>query len=118
MNRKYHKYIEYIVNDIQAPYFKNMVDMYGLSPDEYESVLSKIFNQPVTIIGRTDVYNKQDRIIYYENSTGYWKKWKYDAQGNITYLELSEGFWVKYEYDKKGNMTYLENSNGNIIDNR
>ena len=40
MNDKYERYIDYIVNNIESPYFKNMRDMYELSPDEYELVLS------------------------------------------------------------------------------
>jgi hypothetical protein len=96
MNRKYERYIDYIVNDLQAPYFKNMRDNYGLSPDEYELVLSKVFNQPVTIKGDY-VYNNRGKKIYYENNTGY---------------------WVKREYDNQGNEIYYENSNGNIIDKR
>ena len=86
MNTKYEKYINYIVNDIKTPYFKNMVDMYGLSPDEYEMVLSKVFNQPVNIQG---VYN--DNYVY-------------DNQYHKLYQESSNGFWVRYEYDNQGYM--------------
>jgi hypothetical protein len=109
MNRKYERYIDYIVNDLQAPYFKNMRDNYGLSPDEYELVLSKVFNQPVTIKGDY-VYNNRGKKIYYENNTGYWVKREY--------YENNTGYWVKREYDNQGNEIYYENSNGNIIDKR
>ena len=67
MNRKYEKYIEYIVNDIKPPYFNNMVDNYGLSSDEYELVLSKLFNQPVSIKGN-DVYDNDGNQIYSEDN--------------------------------------------------
>ena len=138
MNKKYQRYIEFIVSDIEAPYFENMKQMYGLRPDEYELVLSKIFNQPISV-NATDVYNtngneiyREDidgywikrehdangNIIYYENSDGYWYKYEYDTNGNKIYRENSDGFWVKREYDTNGNIIYHEDSNGHIEDNR
>ena len=138
MNKKYENYINHIVNDIESPYFKNMRDMYGLSPDEYESVLSKVYNLPVTIIGNS-VYDEYSNKVYLESISGYWvkydydndgnqiyredvdgnwSKYEYDADGNVIYLENSDGFWVKYEYDNQGNEIYFENSDGYIEDNR
>ena len=63
MNKKYQRYINYIADDIEAPYFINMDQMYGLRPDEYELVLSKIYDQPVRIKG--------DLVYDYEFSNGY-----------------------------------------------
>ena len=117
MNKKYNRYIDYIVNELEPPYFINMRDQYGLRPDEYEMVLSKIFNQPVIIKGDM-VYNQLGDMIYYENSNGYWIKYEYDNQGNLIYYENSDGFWEKYEYDNQGNLIYYENSDGEIEDNR
>ena len=95
MNNKYQKYIEYIVNDIELPYIKSL-EPYGLRPEEYEMVLSKIFNQPVTIQGRY-VYNNLGNLIYFENS---------------------DGGWFKQEYNNQGYEVYYENSYGNITDRR
>ena len=138
MNKKYKKYINYIVSDIEAPYFINMRDNYGLSEKEYELVLSKIFNQPVRIKGN-DVYNTNGnqiysessdgywikreyntngKEIYYETSSGVWIKREYDTNGNNIYYETSDGYWVKQEYNIKGNQIYYEESDGTIIDNR
>ena len=89
MNRKYERYIDFIVNDLEIPYFKNMKDNYGLRPDEYEMVLSKLYKQPVSIEGGY-VYDNQENIIYFENSDG-WQKWVYDNQENIIYYEDSDG---------------------------
>ena len=111
MNKKYKKYINYIVNDIKPPYFINMKEMYGLRPDEYPLVLSKVFNQPVTIRNNR-VYNTDGKRIYYENSNGYWAKREYDANGNEIYYETSNLFWRKSEYDTNGNLIYSKNSNG------
>ena len=91
MNKKYEKYIDYIVNDIEEPYFINMKDMYGLSEKEYEMVLSKVFNQPVTIEGGR-VYNQYGDKIYHENSDGSWFKQEYDANGNEIYYEDNNGY--------------------------
>jgi YD repeat-containing protein len=121
MNKKYERYIDYIVNDLEIPYFINMKEMYGLSEKEYEMVLSKIYNQPVTIRGHYVynyyVYNNRGNEIY-EDADGYWVKREYDDHGNLIYREDSTGFWVKYEYDNQGNEIYSEDSNGYIIDNR
>ena len=95
MNKKYIKYIEYIVNDIELPYLKS-IDHYGLKQEEIELVLSKVFNQPVSIKGK---------IVY-------------DTKGNKIYSENRYGDWYKYEYDSNGNIIYYEDSNGYIIDKR
>ena len=138
MNKKYERYINYIVNDIQPPYFKNMENEYGLSEKEYELVLSKVLNQPVTIKGYwvfntngnniyseysdggwyKQEYNTNGKIIYRETSDGVWEKYEYDTNGNKIYSETSTGFWIKYGYDINGNEVYYEDSNGFIEDNR
>ena len=111
MNAKYQRYIEYVVNDLEIPYFKNMKEVYGLRPNEYELVLSKLFNQPVTIISDY-VYNEQDNTIYYETSDGFWQKWEYDNQGNKIYYGNSNGYWWKKEYNDQGDIIYFEDSDG------
>jgi len=126
MNKKYERYINYIVNDIKPPYFKNMGENYGLSEKEYELVLGKIFNQPVSVqlsfenplAESNKVYNKNGNIIYYEDSDGDWEKREYDQYGNKIYYENSDGYWHKKEYDTNGKLIYYEDSNGYIMDNR
>jgi YD repeat-containing protein len=110
MNKKYQKYIEYIAKDIEPPYFKSL-EQYGLKQDEMDLVLSKVFNQHVTI--KDDyVYDEQGNIIYFENSNGYWYKQEYNDQGNLIYYEDSDGYWYKKEYDNQGNQIYYENNDG------
>jgi len=111
MNKKYIKYIEYIVNDIELPYFKNMEENYGLSEKEYPLVLSKLFNQSVTIKGDR-VYGTNGNKIYFEDSNGDWAKYEYDTNGNKIYYEYSNGYWNKREYDTNGKLIYSEYSNG------
>jgi hypothetical protein len=117
MSKKYERYINYIVNDIEKPYFNNMRDHYGLKSDEYKLILSKLFNQPVTIKGNY-VYDNNGNKIYYENSTGYWTKKEYDTNGKVIYYEDSTGHWYKKEYDTNNNEIYFENTDGVIIDKR
>jgi hypothetical protein len=112
MNKKYIKYIEYIVSDIQKPYFHNMRDNYGLTPDEYELVLSKVFKQSVTIKDNHRVYDTNGNLIYREYSDGTWIKKEYDSNDNEIYYEDSDGYWIKSEYDDNGNEIYQEDSNG------
>jgi len=117
MNVKYKKYIEYIAKDIEAPYLINMREMYGLKDNEYPLVLSKVFNQPVTIKSNR-VYDTNGNILYYEYSNGYWIKKEYDTNNNEIHYEDGNGYWYKYGYDANGNIIYYENSNGAIIDRR
>jgi len=63
MNKKYEIYIDYIVNGIQPPYFKNMRDQYGLRPDEYELVLSKLYDQPVGLKVKKSITEKVNPSI-------------------------------------------------------
>ena len=120
MNKKYQKYIEYIVNDIQVPYLKSL-EPYGLKQYEMDLVLGIVFNQPVKFVVSGDyqhVYDKKGRKIYWENSDGFWIKREYDEQGNLTYVKNSKGYWSKREYNDNGNEIYYEDSNGEIDDNR
>jgi len=131
MNKKYERYIDYIVNDIEAPYFKNMRDAYGVKDDEYEFILSKVFGQPVewkdndtTQMGgwynltKNYLVDKRGNYIYEEDSDGNWIKREYNTNGKLIYSETSDGYWYKNEWDSNGNLIYTEDSNGYIEDNR
>ena len=116
MNKKYQKYIDYIVKDIELPYLKYL-NMYGLKQEEYKLILSKVYNQHVTIKGNS-VYDINGNRIYYENSDGNWIKYEYDPNGNKIYFEDSDGYWIKSEYDANDKEIYYENSDCIIEDNR
>ena len=54
-------------------------------------------------------------------------KWNFEANGyleikdkndNLIYYEGSDGYWSKSEYDSQGNEIYYEDSKGEIEDNR
>ena len=110
MNKKYIKYINYIINDIELPYLK-CLEQYGLKGNEYKLILSKVFNQPVTIKSNR-VYDTNGKEIYYEDSYGLWVKKEYDTNDNEIYQEYSNGSWLKREYDNNNNEIYFEKNNG------
>ena len=58
------------------------------------------------------IKDENGKQTYFENSSGYWDRLKYDEDGNETYYENSDGYWSRLEYDKNGKQTYFENSNG------
>ncbi len=68
--------------------------------------------------GDLKIKDKNSKIIYFEDSSGYWLKVEYDSKSNEIYREHSDGEWVKREYDSEGNVIYYENSSGIIIDDR
>ena len=41
--------------------------------------------------GSLEIYDKNDKLIYLEFTSGYWEKWEYDSQGNVIYFEDSSG---------------------------
>jgi len=111
MNKKYIKYIDYIVSDIELPYLK-CLEQYGLKQGEMDLVLSKVFNQSVSIKGNNRVYDINGNILYYEDGNGLWVKKEYDTNNNKIYHEDSDGLWVKKEYDDNGNNIYHEGRSG------
>jgi hypothetical protein len=56
------------------------------------------------------------KVIYREDSDGYWEKQEWDGD-KVIYWEDSNGFWVKREW-AGGEMIRYENSDGIIEDNR
>jgi hypothetical protein len=68
--------------------------------------------------GNLEIRDKNGRLIYFEDSDGYWKKREYDSKGKVIYFENSHGTWRKWEWDSQGNQIYYEDSNGQIIDDR
>ncbi len=103
------------------PLFKNLKDYgFNLTEEEMNYVLSGIFGESVRKKGRryNSIYNQNGKIIYMEDSDGYWEKFEYDNNGNVIYYENFYGVWRKREYDDNGNQIYKENSRGDIIDNR
>ena len=63
-------------------------------------------------------FDSNGNEIYYEDSTGWWYKREFDSNGNIVYYESSNEYWYKSEFDSNGNEIYWENCYGKIIDNR
>ena len=64
------------------------------------------------------INDENGRIIYAENSKGYWAKCEYDSNGNEIYSEDSIGYWSRREYDDNCIVIYSEDSHGRIMNNR
>lgn len=64
-----------------------------------------------------EVYNKENKQIYFEDSNGYWAKSEYNKKGKQTYFENSNETWYKMKYDERNNQTYYEDSNGCWVKN-
>ena len=111
------KYYEKIVSILEPPYFQNLESI-GIDVDYWKDIFNKLYGERVYIDFDGNIRNKKGKVIYYEQSDGYWRKYGYDNNGNIVYYENSDRQWVKYEFDSNGNTIYFEDSNGEIIDKR
>ena len=103
-------YYDKLINIIEPPYFRNL-EVMGIPEDQYETIFSKLFNQPVKV-GNNEIFNENGKTLYYESYQGEWLRREYDGNGNINYYENSNGYWRKTEYDNNGNRIYYEDSNG------
>ena len=111
------KYVNKLSSIINPPYFYNLI--ITETPEHlWNRILSKIFNQEVTLFNNKIYDYSNGNLIYSENSDGYWVKHEYDSNNNLIYSEESDGYWVKHEYNDVGNLIYRENSDGEIMDRR
>ena len=142
MNEKYKRYIQFIADNIDKPYSRNM-DAYGLTDDEKKLVLSKIYDDVISIritngnnlslevlddygsrlyyetpnVWYNNTFDDQGNTIFQENHTGWWCKNEFNEDGRAIYSENSDGFWVKREFNGS-RMVYCEYSTGDIVDRR
>jgi hypothetical protein len=143
---KYYRFLDKISSIIEPPYFRNMYEKTNggfwdiTDRDDQEYIMKNIYGDDINIIlnsGR-DIYDENDKRVYWENSVmwskweyddkgneiyyerhnGFWEKQEYDDNGNEIYFEDSDGYWQKREYDSKGNYMYYEDSHGDIMDHR
>jgi hypothetical protein len=92
------EYLDKIINIIEKPYFLEM-GYYGIDDiEEWEYVIRNIFGDDITMFNKLSVL--------------------FDSNNKILYFEESDGYWYKREYDINGDEIYFENSNGRIIDKR
>jgi len=104
-------YYDKLLSILQPPYFENLRSI-GIPEEHYETIFSKLFDQPVYIDFSGTIRNKKGKVIYIETSDGFWGKSEFDNNGNVIYYEQSDGYWRKQEYDNNGNVIHYENSNG------
>ena len=72
--------------------------------------IGQLLNWDFETSDRLEIRDKNNNLIYFENSNGYWSKFEYDSQNRETYWETSRGYWAKWEYDSQGNEIYYESS--------
>ncbi len=65
-----------------------------------------------------EIKDANGKLIYIEESAGFWSKYEYDANGYCIYYESSNEYWDKREYDASGKLIYVESSDGVLVDNR
>jgi hypothetical protein len=42
--------------------------------------------------GPIEINNKNDKLIYWEDFSGWWYRWEYNSQGEVIYHERSDGY--------------------------
>jgi YD repeat-containing protein len=105
------RYYDKIINIIEKPYFKNLKSM-GVSEEQWETIFSKLFGEPVNIDFSGTIRNNKGKVIYTETSEGDWTRKEYDNNGRTIYNENSKGFWGKLKYDSNGRLIYSGDSDG------
>ena len=86
--------------------------------EEYNSNGKIIYSEDSTGFWFKQEFDSNGNEIYAENSNKFWYKKKYDSNGNLSYYEDSDGYWIKRIYDSDNNEIYYEDSDGCIEDNR
>ena len=46
-----------------------------------------------------EIFNDNDKCVYFEFYNGYWFKYTYDSNNNQIYYETSDSFWEKSYYE-------------------
>jgi len=111
------KFINKVSEILEVPYFKNL-ELYDVPEELWNDIFSIVFNKEVKNRWFNKIIDSKNNELYYENSNGFWKIYKYDNNNNEIYYEDSNGYWEKREYDSNNNELYFESSNGEIIDGR
>jgi len=56
--------------------------------------IGQFLNWDFETIGRLEIRDTNNNLIYSENSDRFWVKYEYDSEGNRIYWEDSSGEWV------------------------
>ena len=56
--------------------------------------IGQFLNWDFETIGRLEIRDTNNNLIYFENSDRFWIKYEYDSEGNKIYWEDSSGDWV------------------------
>ena len=101
---------------IKPPYFSKLTTV--LKPLEIKTVLEIFTGGKVDMWDKT-ITDKNNELIYMEDSEGVWSEFKYDDKKRIVYYNNTKGSWLKLKYDDDGNIIYREDYKyGITIDKR
>lgn len=90
---------------IEPPYFRTLKSLgLGYRKELMTKILSKVFNQNISVGPFDAVYNEKNKVIYSEDPDGYWAMIKYDDEGKKIYTKDSNGEERRYVYDKHGTL--------------
>jgi len=108
---RHYRRLDIISDHVQLPYFKSMEGLTIYDKDDQLYILKKILGNDIRTQGRNIYDGKYGNILYFEESTGFWRKYEYE-HSKLMYFENSDDFWVKYKYDDNGRKTDRKNSEG------
>jgi hypothetical protein len=108
---RHYRRLDIISDHVQLPYFKSMEGLTIDDKDDQLYIMKKIYGNDIRTHGRNIYDSKYDNILYFEESTGFWRKYEYEYT-KLMYYENSDDFWVKYKYDDNGRKTDRKNSEG------
>ena len=120
---RHYRMLDKISDHVEIPYVQQMKDKYGVTDKESQKyILKQIYGNDINFLDKNNdfgiIHNIRDtvnpnfagKLLYIEDSTGWWRKFEYDDKGNQIYFEKSTGYWLKENFDDNGNQIYFENS--------
>lgn len=114
------RYYDKLSKVIRPPYFLDLISL-GVSDDEWDMVLSKVFKQPVRVstfylgndLNGGIVIDRKTNILYHEGEGEYIIR-EFDKNNNVTYILTDDGrgkqYWEKTKYNNDGEVVHQETS--------
>jgi hypothetical protein len=107
---RHYRMLDKISDHVEIPYVQQMKDKYGVTDKESQKyILKQIYGNDINFLDKNNdfgiIHNIRDTV-------------NPNFAGKLLYIEDSTGWWRKFEYDDRGKEIYREDSNGNILDSR
>lgn len=120
-NRKLYKASDVILTNRPVKMVKTIAEQLGITeyPFKIKDKNDKvIYEENSVFFWIKYTFDEKSRLIGSINSQGTWLKYGYDENGNENYFESASGYWYKKEFDKNKILIYHENNDGVLVDNR